>query len=453
MRIWRKRQAPERMKKMSSAGKIWDSILTLLKESLTSVTISTWFDECSIIDIGESKVVILVPDDFKRNIIETRFVSYLQDAFHEIFSVEMQVELVGETGAMLLKKTGEKKDSGVMGSDDFTFEKFVVGSSNKFAHAAAIAVAEEQTKNFNPLFIYGESGLGKTHLLYAIRHEVRRRHPEYNIVFVRGNDFMNELIAAIQTGKNVDFREKYRGADLFLMDDIQIIAGKSATQEEFFHTFNTLYEAQKQIVFTSDRPPSEMPLLADRLRTRFESGLLADILPPDYETRTAIIKNKSIQLGMVLSDDVVAYIADNMTANVRQLEGAVKKIRAYRDLMDDNITVTIVARILKDMFKEKTAYVPTPDDIIDETAKYYGITSRELKGQSRTRNIALARQIAMYQIRRLTNLSLEDIGEIFEGRDHSTVHTSIKKIENSIADDEELGSIIKDITANINARG
>ena len=436
---------------MNSFDDIWAKVLELLSDKLTPVAISTWFDECSILDMDVSHITLLIPSDFKRGVVESRFMDVLQNVFREIFAGDLEVVLAGQSDADLYSSRTENNGE-MVDSDEYTFDKFIVGPSNKFAHAAAMAVAEGQTKAFNPLFIYGESGLGKTHLLYAIRHEVRRRHPEYNIVFVRGNDFMNELIAAIRDGRNVDFREKYRSADLFLMDDIQIIAGKNSTQEEFFHTFNTLHEAQKQIVFTSDRPPSEMTLLADRLRTRFESGLLADIQPPDYETRIAIIKNKSLQLGLQLPDDVVNYIAENMTANVRQLEGAVKKIRAYRDLMDDNITVTSVSRAIKDMFKEKTAYVPTPDDIIDETAKYFSILPEDIKGQRRTRNTALARQIAMYQIRILTNLSLQDIGDIFEGRDHTTVLSSIQKIEKNISSSPEFSQMVKDITSNINSR-
>ena len=236
------------------------------------------------------------------------------------------------------------------------------------------------------------------------------------------------------------------------MDDIQFIAGKTSTQEEFFHTFNTLYEANRQIVFTSDRPPNEIMRLTDRLKSRFESGLLADIQPPDYETRMAIIKNKASQLGLVLSEEVMNYIAENMTSNVRQIEGAVKKIMAYRDLMDDNITVSSVAKAIKDMFKEKTEYIPTPDIIIEETAKYYSLTSDDLKGQRRTRNTALARQISMYLIRLMTNLSLKDIGDIYEGRDHTTVLSSIRRIEDNIKESPEFAQTIKDITANINAR-
>ena len=255
----------------------------------------------------------------------------------------------------------------------------------------------------------------------------------------------------MRTGKNIEFREKYRGADLFLMDDIQFIAGKISTQEEFFHTFNTLYELGRQIVFTSDRPPNEISLLEDRLKTRFESGLLADIQAPDYETRMAIIRNKANQLGLILPDDVADYIANNMTSNVRQLEGAVKMIVAYRELMDDVITVASVAERLKGMFKEGGAFMPSADTIIEETAKYYSLPVEEIKGERRTKNVALARQISMYLMRKLTNLSLKDIGEIYNGRDHSTVLTSIKKIEDEMKNSTELSQIIRDITSNINS--
>jgi len=427
-------------------------MLELLRDNLTPVAISTWFDDCRIVELTADRIVIFVPSDFKRDIINSRFLSAMKDALRQIFAYDLDILLVGEEEANAFTRMNGHEPA-ALDDEEYTFERFVVGPSNKFAHAAALAVAEEKTQNYNPLFIYGDSGLGKTHLLYAIRHEVKRRHPDYSIVFVRGNDFMNELIAAIQTGKNVDFREKYRSADFFLMDDIQIIAGKAATQEEFFHTFNTLYEAHKQIVFTSDRPPSEMTLLTDRLRTRFVSGLLADIQPPDYETRVAIIRTKAAQVGLVISDDVIAYIAENMTSNVRQLEGAVKKIRAYSELMDDPVTVQNVAATLKDMFKEKSVYVPTPEDIIEETAKYYDLTPDDLKGQRRTRNTALARQISMYQIRLLTNLSLQDIGGFYEGRDHTTVLSSIQKIENSIQASSDFAKTVKEITANINARG
>ncbi len=435
---------------MNSVGDVWNSILELLKTHLSPIAIKTWFDECQVLDITGDALIILVPTKFKRDVLRDRFQGQLKEAAAELFGGELDIQFV--LAEEQEAKKNEQPETDSSDSEEYTFSKFVVGPSNKLAHAAAVAVAEEQTKIYNPLFLYGESGLGKTHLLYAIRHEVRRRHPDYDIVFVRTRDFMNELITAIREGRNVEFREKYRNADLFLMDDIQLIATTNSSQDECFHTFNALHEAGKQIVFTSDRPPSEMPLLTDRLRTRFESGLLADIKKPDYETRIAIIKNKSTQLGLILPDEVTDYIAQTITANVRQLEGAVKKIRARRDMMDERISINTAAQAIKDMFKEKTAYIPTPEEIIDETAKYFNITAEEIRGQRRTRNTALARQIAMYQIRILTNLSLQDIGNIFDGRDHSTVLTSISKIENNINDSPEFAQMIRDLTASINAK-
>ena len=436
---------------MNSVADIWKCVLDNLSVNLTPVAISTWFSDCEAVDLTDNRLVLYVPSPYKKSIIQDRFLSILKNALHDIFASDMDVLLLTEGEKDTYKNQNAVRKTDPDDNEEFTFERFVVGNSNKFAHAAAQAVANDE-KIYNPLFIYGDSGLGKTHLLYAIRHEIRKKHPGYNIVYVKGDDFTNELISAIQSGKNIEFREKYRNADLFLMDDIQFIAGKESTQEEFFHTFNALYESNHQIVFTSDRPPNEILRLTDRLKTRFESGLLADIQPPDYETRMAIIRNKATQLGLSLPDDVMEYIAENITMNVRQIEGSVKKIKAYQDLMNDKITVTTVSRIIKDMFKEKTEYIPTPDDIIEETAKYYNLSADDLKGQRRTKNTALARQISMYLIRKLTNLSLKDIGNIYEGRDHSTVLSSIRRIEDEQKASQDFAQTIKDITANINSR-
>ena len=439
---------------MNSVSDVWKTVMEMLldKEELTQTAYKTWFEDCQAVDLLDDKLVIHTPSEFKRNIIEQRFSKNLSDALMEIFSCQFEIMvLCGNEIDGYMRDT----PAGEQGSNDgeyFTFDRFVVGSSNKFAHAAAMAVANEETKNFNPLFIYGDSGLGKTHLLYAIRNTIKKKHPNYHIVYVRGDDFTNELIAAIQAGRSIDFREKYRYADLFLMDDIQFIAGKTSTQEEFFHTFNTLYEANKQIVFTSDRPPNEIMLLSDRLKTRFESGLLADIQPPDFETRMAIIRNKANELHLVLSDEVMSYIANTLTSNVRQLEGAVNKIMAYHDLIHDDINVASVTRIIKDMFKENAESIPTADEIIEETAKYYLLTPDDLKGQDRSRNTALARQTAMYLIRKQTNLSLQDVGKVFDGRDHTTVLASIKKIEDRAKKDQKFATTLKDITANINSK-
>ena len=434
---------------MTPAAEVWEKVSAIIGNELTKTAMDTWFEECTAVAIEDSCLYLCVPSPFKRSVIEGRFLDTIRIALRELFSSDFDVRLVDKDQALLV--SAKSPSSALTEEEEFTFERFVVGNSNKFAHAAAVSVSEGQHKNFNPLFIYGESGLGKTHLLYAIRHGVAKKHPDYNIVYVKGDDFTNELISALQNGKNIEFREKYRGADLFLMDDIQFIAGKISTQEEFFHTFNTLYELGRQIVFTSDRPPNEIARLEDRLKTRFESGLLADIQPPDYETRMAIIRNKANQLGLLLPDDVADYIAENMTSNVRQLEGSVKMIVAYRDLMDNVITVTAVSNLLKGMFKGGGAFMPSIDTIIEEAAKYYSLPVEEIKSERRTRNTALARQISMYLIRMLTNLSLKDIGEIFGGRDHTTVLSSIRNIEKAMKDSAEFSQIIRDITTNINS--
>ncbi|WP_297212326.1 chromosomal replication initiator protein DnaA, partial [uncultured Flavonifractor sp.] len=288
---------------MNLPADLWAKVLSLMEGEMTATTINTWFDDAAAVALEANRFVIHTPSNFKRDIIQARYVPVIQKALHELFSAEFEVVVLGEGELEGYGKPPE--DVFLPGTEEYTFDRFVVGSSNKFAHAAALAVAEQPAKTYNPLFIYGESGLGKTHLLYAIAHKIHRNHPEYRIVYIKGDSFTNELIQAIREGRNPEFREKYRSADVFLMDDVQFIAGRESTQEEMFHTFNTLYEAGRQIVFTADRPPKEMLRLDDRLRTRFEWGLPVDIQPPDYETRVAIIKNKAIRRGMNLPDPVL----------------------------------------------------------------------------------------------------------------------------------------------------
>ena len=420
---------------------------------MTATTINTWFDDAEAVSLDANRFVLHTPSNFKREIIRSRYVPAIQKALHELFSAEFEVVVLGEGELESFSKAKPVEDGTFLpGTEEYTFERFVVGSSNKFAHAAALAVAENPAHSYNPLFIYGESGLGKTHLLYAIAHRIHANHPDYRVVYLKGDTFTNELIQAIREGRNEEFREKYRSADVFLMDDVQFIAGRESTQEEMFHTFNTLYEAGRQIVFTADRPPKEMLRLDDRLRTRFEWGLPVDIQPPDYETRVAIIKNKAIRRGMDLPEPVLQYIAENITSNVRQIEGTVNRLLAFQNIMGESVNVDTVTRAVRDMFKNKAEFLPSPDVIIEEIGKFYGIDSAALRGQARTKNTALARQIAMYEIRRMTNLSLDDIGREFENRDHSTVLHSIKRVEKLIRDDPELAEIIKDINANINSR-
>ena len=412
---------------MNSVADVWTNVLQQLKKDLSETTITTWFDELTAVDIRENTFYLHCPNEF-------------------------EVKILDEAGLLEFQGGAPKKNSDRFTYEDFTFETFVVGPSNKLAYAASMAVAEHPAQNYNPLLIYGDSGLGKTHLLYAIANVIRQNDPAAKIVYIKGDDFINEFIELIRAGRGSDFRAKYREADLLLVDDVQFVAGKEQVQNEFFHTFNNLYESGKQIVLTSDRPPSEMTLLDDRLRTRFEWGLLADIQPPDYETRMAIIKNKSIRMGIELPEFLLQLIAENITANVRQIEGTVNKIMAYQDLMGDTVDKDTVVRAVKDMFKDKSDIVPTADVIIDEVCKFYNIEPDSLRGQGRTKDISLARQIAMYQIRRMTNLSLKEIGREFEGRDHTTVLHSIERIEKMVKESPETAEIIKDITANINIR-
>lgn len=436
---------------MNPAAEVWNKVKALMGAEMTATTLNTWFDDAQAIDLQEDRFILYSPTRLKRDIIAARYILPIQNALHELFSASFQVIVLTE-GELDSFQQETKQSSFLPGTEEYTFERFVVGSSNKLAHAAARKVADNPGESYNPLFIFGNSGLGKTHLLYSIAHTIHANHPEYKIIYVKGDAFTNELVTAIREGRNQEFRDKYRGADVFLMDDVQFIAGRDSTQEEMFHTFNTLYELKKQIVFTSDRPPKEMLRLEDRLKTRFEWGLLADIIPPDYETRMAIVKNKSIRMGMELPDFLIQLIAENITANVRQIEGTVNKIMAYQDLIGDTVDKNTVIRAVKDIFKEKSDILPTADVIIEEVCKFYNIEPEILRGQGRSKDISLARQIAMYQIRRMTNLSLKEIGQEFNGRDHSTVLNALNRIESLVKTDPEKAEIIKDITTNINAR-
>ncbi len=432
---------------MNSSSEVWSAVLALLEKDLTVTAMNTWFSDCEFVELKENMLVLHCPSEFRRNVILNVYPDRIKDALKEIFG-SGDFEIMVLTDDEYADYAGEVKTS-VDPFDDsrFTFDRFVVGPSNQLAHAAAKAVAGKSSGTYNPLFIYGGPGLGKTHLLYAIGHELKRSRQDYRIVYIKGDEFTNELVNAIQSGKNTEFRNKYRYADLLMVVDIQFIAGKIQTQEEFFHTFNTLYEAGKQIVLTSDRPPKEMLRLEERLRSRFEWGVLVDIQPPDYETRLAIVRNKAHSMGVPLEDNIAAYIAENVTENIRQLEGTVKKILAYRELIvDADINIDLVERITKEIIRGDREY--TPEMIIEKVAAYYSITVEDIKGSSRQKNTALARQISMYLIRKLINMPLADIGEVMGGKDHSTVMHSIKKIESAMAT-PEFADVIRDITANI----
>ena len=437
---------------MKSIADVWKNVLDRLRTQLSETTIDTWFDEVDVITMEDSAFVLHCSNTFKKSTIEARFMRHIKEALKDIFSADLEVKILNDDQLTAYHGVAPDRPGALYESDAFTFETYVVGPSNKLAYAAAKAVAERPAENYNPLFIYGDSGLGKTHLLYAIAHQVMRKDKDAKIVYIKGDDFTVELVNAIREGKNPEFREKYRQASLLLVDDIQFIAGKQQTQEEFFHTFNALYEAGKQIVLTSDRPPREMTLLQDRLRGGFEWGLMVDVTPPDFETRIAIIKTKAALLGVQLPDEITDYIAENVTANVRQIEGTLNKILAYRDLLGDQVDEQAVSRAVQDMLRKSNEYIPSPSVIISYICKYFSLEEDVIRGQSRSRDIVNARQIAMYLIRRMTGLSLDVIGKEFDGRDHTTVLHSLRKTEKQMQTDPAFAELVKSITTNINAK-
>ena len=435
---------------MYSSAYVWAKILSFLEERLTSVTVSGWFDDAEVVELNEEQLIIYSPSDFRRDFIRRRCADYIQDGLKEIFNSDAKLVVLDEKD--LADRKAQKEQGGVLEfNPQFTFDNFVVGPTNSFSYNASLAVSNNPGMTYNPLFIYGPPGVGKTHLLYAIANKVRKHNPDAKIVYIKGDQFINELISAIKSGNNVAFRTKYREADLFLVDDIQFIAGKDSTQDEFFHTFNALHECNKQIVMTSDRKPSDMLTLEARLRSRFESGLLSSIAAPDYETRMAIIKTKANSLGLDLADDVCNYIAINVTNNVRQIEGTVKKIMAYRDINRMPLDLPNVSRAIEDMFKAEGNALPTPSLIISQVCKFYSADDSVIRGTQKNKAAVEARHMAVYLIRELTNLSTTTIGEEL-GKDHTTVLYSYNKIKDTLkSGDVTLQNHVRDITANINS--
>ncbi len=417
---------------METIHDIWKMTLSLMEQHLTAITVSTWFDDAIPMEFDGEKMVIMTSSKMKKDII-IRYLPTLEQVMAELFSSQIEVIICTPDEYSLRNRDGEKNED----EYEHTFLNFVVGNSNKFAHAAAVAVSKKPGSAYNPLFIYGPSGLGKTHLLNAISGEIKKNNPSFRITYVTGEIFTNEIIDAISRKTTHEFRQKYRQSDLLLVDDVQFIAGKESTQEEFFHTFNTLYNDHKQIVLTSDRTPKEISTLEDRLKTRFESGLLADISPPDYETRSAIVKAKASKLNITLETEVVDFIANKITSNIRQLEGVAKKMKALSELMGLPLDISTAQRAIEDIFKENPGLNPSPEYIIDEVARFYDMSAEDITGTKRGQNIMLARQVAIYLVRTMTKNSYPEIGAKFGDRDHTTILHSFNKMEDLYKSDEE----------------
>ena len=420
------------------------------KQRLVDATYNLYIDGLEAVRFeGSGKVTLAVRNDFICTIVRDRYTPLLREALAAVLGFDVEVELVVPAAEKQEAAASAEPEPEPDGRYDFTFENFIKGPSNQFAYAAAQAVASNPSGAYNPLFIYGQSGLGKTHLLTAIATEIKKNHPEFNIVYVDCETFTNELITAIQAGRTDEFRQTYRPADVLLVDDIQFIAGKESTQEEFFHTFNTLHGAGKQIVLASDRPAKEIKSLEERLRTRFEWGLTADIQPPDFETRVAIIRRKAELLNLHMPDEVAEFIANHLKSNIRQLEGAVKKLNAYYLLEGIQPAIGVAQNAIKDILNETQPVPVTIEKIISEVARTYNVSPAEIRGMRRTANISSARQTAIYVVREITGMSMEDIGREFSGRDHSTIVYSLKAMEQNLENDRRLKETVEDIIKNV----
>jgi len=452
-----------------SLDKIWNKTLDILSSELSKPTFETWLKSTYLAHFNENIVIVSVPNEFAKEWLQSRYYNIIKNTLELIVNKDIELHFYLpseiETYVNNNKKIQEEKYT-YANSDDkissdyyntsnptksilsflnpkYQFDSFVIGDSNRFAHAAALAVAETPAKSYNPLFIYGGVGLGKTHLMHAIGHKVLSTYSNLIILYVSSETFTNELIKSIRDDKTVEFRNKYRNIDVLLIDDIQFLAGKERTQEEFFHTFNSLYEANKQIIISSDRPPKEIPTLEDRLRSRFECGLITDIQPPDLETRIAILSKKARQENIDIPDEALLFIAKKIKSNIRELEGALCRIAAYAAFEGKKIDSELAEKTLQDIFATDKNKIITMNLIQETVAQHFKIKVNEIKGKKRTKSIAYPRHIAMYLCRSLTDNSLPKIGEEFGGRDHTTVLHAQEKIENELKIDVELQECVK----------
>lgn len=488
---------------MQSFGDIWTLALRELTEKYGQTVADLWFPGLTLYELTDERAVIICDMPFKYMIIKNKYIPSIEEALEKVVGFPVNVIIVDKVSDpqefnKYIETPGEEEvpeptnladrvvtPSSPMGYDNFedipfdlpfeererlirqrissviggyneyTFDNFIVGQSNKFAHAASVAVANEpactcdsDSFSYNPLFIYGPSGLGKTHLLYAIINQIKFNRRDLKIVYVKGEEFTNQLIDSISKKTPEQFREKYRTADVLLIDDIQFIAGREATQEEFFHTFNALYEDHKQIILTSDRPPKDIQTLEDRLKTRFEWGITADIKPPDADLRAAIIKKKAAAINISLENEVINFLAENLKSNIRQVEGAIKKLGALSALTGEPITIELAKNSISDLMSDSKASSLTPEKIIEKVSKRYGVSAEDIKGENRSKEISLARHITMYLMRKTIDMSLPKIGKVLD-RNHATVISSIKKIEREIGSGSSIDNDVKDLIKEI----
>ncbi|MBQ4267231.1 MAG: chromosomal replication initiator protein DnaA [Clostridia bacterium] len=436
---------------MESLKEMWQLVCEQLKKSCGEVIFEIWFRPLEIISFDGAKVEIAT-SEFKRKIIEQQFGNELREAFRQVMGFGVEVELINEENSAKKKNT-QDANTGVnatsLSIEKNTFATFVVGSSNRFAHAAAQAVAATPGAAYNPLFIYGNAGLGKTHLLCAISNEIKKNNPDTDIIFTRGEDFVNLIVDGIQKNKMHEIHQKYRNCDVLIVDDIQFIAGRASTQEEFFHTFNALTQEGKQIVLASDRTPKDIEILDERLRNRFEWGLIADIQPPDIETRMAIIKRKADILGLELPDDVIQFVAEKIRTNIRQLEGAVKKINALVNIEGSSINIAMAQSAIKDIMTDSRPISAVVNNIIAETARTFGVPQNDIISKKKDAKTARARQIAIYIVREMTDLTQKEISEYFGGRDRTTILYSVETIAKDCEKDTVLKRTIDIIMKNV----
>ena len=437
------------LQRLDNLEKIFEEVSKYCERQISDVSHSLFIQGLCPVGFEDGTVFLRIETKYRADALRERYLNLLGEAFRKVLGYDVEIDIVSDEELGVRQPFMKEDLDNLPDEYEYTFETFVVGSSNKFAHAASLAVAINPSKAYNPLFIYGDSGLGKTHLLSAIRTEIGASYPNKKQIFVHGEAFANELIGAIQDNSTVQFRDKYRAADVLLVDDVQFIGGKERTQEEFFHTFNSLYQDHKQIIMTSDRPPKEIKTLEDRLRTRFEWGLLADVQAPDFETRTAIILRKAEQIEFEIPADTAEYIANKLKNNIRQLEGAVKKLKAYKLLQGLNPTIAVAQNTIKDVLQESVPIPVTIEKILTEVARTYGVTVAEIRSNKRAANISTARQTSAFIIKEVTGISLADIGKDFGNRDHSTMVYSVQQAQRKMDADSHYKEVVEDIIRNI----